>query len=271
MMLVKIPIESSKESAGCREAGNAVISQIPANYSNETGKNFSKFDLNIEEIHLDNSKLKQAHALIYENSIELIETNKKVVFLGGDHSLTFSTALAFKEVCDNENKQNREDKEPFLIIFDAHADCEEYSGIPNSRQWLRALIEKGFNAEKIILAGFRPGDSEEIAFLKSAGARIYAMKDMNDFEELCDIIMELARENNIYLSIDIDAADAVFVPGTAHPESAGLTSRQLVYFVQRISMLKNLRVVDITEINPKKDIKEATVKFRAKIAIEVLN
>ena len=43
MMLVKIPIESSKESAGCREAGNAVISQIPANYSNETCKNFSKF------------------------------------------------------------------------------------------------------------------------------------------------------------------------------------------------------------------------------------
>ncbi len=262
MIIVKVPLESGLDSLGCKNAGNEMISHLPISFTNEGGRELLKSDLRLEEIHIDNSKQSQAHELIYKNSIEIIESNEKTIFLGGDHGVSYSIAKAFVSVCKSEKDS------PFLIVFDAHADCKE-SGEMNYI-WIRELIKEGFPRENIILVGLRIYAKQERMFLEENKIRIYSMKDLNDFEEICDIIMEIARKNQIYLSIDIDVVDASFVPGTAHPESAGLTTRQLIYFIQRINLLKNLRVVDIVEINPKKDVNLQTVKLGTKILQELL-
>ncbi len=267
MMLIKIPIESLPESKGCRESGNAVIAELPKAITTEQGKKVEKDDLRLEEIHLDNSNPEKAHELIYENSLEEIGNNERIIFLGGDHSLTYSTARAFKTICDDE------DKKAFLIAFDAHADCENNAGDINGRNWLRKLIEQGFPGEKIVLVGLRKSSNEENAFLKDNNVRVYTMRDLIEIEEMCDIIMELAnadKDNLLYISVDIDVVDSVFVPGVARPEAAGMTARQLIYFLQRLNLLKNLRVVDVAEINSIKDINNHCVKLGAKIVEEVM-
>ena len=96
------------------------------------------------------------------------------------------------------------------------------------------------------------------------------MKDILDFQEICDIVMELSRQYQIYLSIDVDVVDSAFVPGTYRRESGGFTSRQLLYFIQRLNILKNLRAIDINEINPDLDTNSVTVDLGVKILLEVL-
>ncbi|MEM3074328.1 MAG: arginase family protein [Candidatus Pacearchaeota archaeon] len=266
MMVVKVPIENSNDALGCRKAGNLIISNFPRVYNAENKEEIEKANLNLEEIHLDNSNIKEANKLIYDNAIEIIGNNEKIVFLGGDQSMTYGIGKAFMEVCNSEGK------EPFLIVFDAHADVSEYSDkIPKNNQWLRALINEGFRGENIILVGLRVSSKDKNDFLEESKIRVYRMRDLNNYEEICDIIMELSRKGEIYLSIDVDVVDSTFVPGTAHGESAGMTSRQLIYFIQRINLLKNLRVIDISEINPDLDFKEQTIKLGVKILGEILS
>jgi len=82
--------------------------------------------------------------------------------------------------------------------------------------------------------------------------------------------METARGwGAFYLSIDIDVIDPAFAPGTGFREPGGLTSREMIYFIQRLKRLKNLKMTDITEVNPSKDSADLTVKLAAKLVKEL--
>jgi len=82
--------------------------------------------------------------------------------------------------------------------------------------------------------------------------------------------MEFSNNKELYVSIDIDVLDPAFAPGTGYREPGGLSSRDFIYLVQRINKIKNLKAVDIVEINPDKDIKNQTVKLGAKILSELI-
>jgi agmatinase len=91
-----------------------------------------------------------------------------------------------------------------------------------------------------------------------------------DLDDTCDIIMEFSNRKELYLSIDIDVIDPVFAPATGYPEPGGLTNRQFLYIIQRMNKIKNLRAIDIVEINPDKDKTGITVKLGAKILGELI-
>ena len=266
MFIVKIPgINGLGKTHGCEKAGNAMIEALKEIYTNEQGIPVDVRLLDLEEIHLDNSDLEKGDELIYKNSLEFFETKPKTIFLGGDHSISFSTARAFLEYC------KREDKEPCLIVFDAHADCMIPMKEPTSEEWLRALVNSGFPAENILLVGARNLWKDEMTFLKKKGIRIIGMEQLrNDLQDTCDIIMEFSKNKELYLSIDIDVIDPSFAPGTGYQEPGGLTSRQFLYLIQRLNKLKNLKAVDIVEINPEKDRDNMTVKLGAKILSELI-
>ena len=171
------------------------------------------------------------------------------------------------EYCKKENK------EPCLVVFDAHPDCMEPIGpeIPTHEEWLRALIESGFPSENILLVGVRNQDPKEINFLsKNRIKTIHMDKLFQDLENVCDTVMEFASGKEFYLSLDIDIVDPVFAPGTSYSEPGGLTSREMIYLVQRISKVKSLKAIDIVEVNPEGKGGELTVKLGAKILSEFL-
>ncbi len=268
MFVVKVPGINGEKSKGCERAGNAIIESLREIYSNEQGIPIDFDLLDLEEIHLDNSNLKLTNELIYENSLETFESKPKTIFLGGDHSITYSIAKAFLDNCLNSKPK----REPCLIVFDSHPDCllskEKY---PNNREWLRKLIEEGFPKQNILLVGVRNSSREEIIFLKQNNIRMITMNQLlEDLQDTCDIIMEFSSRKELYLSIDVDVIDPVFVPGTGNPEPGGLTNRQFVYLIQRINKVKNLKAIDITEINAVKDKEGLSVKFWAKILSEFL-
>ena len=96
---------------------------------------------------------------------------------------------------------------------------------------------------------------------------------ISNLHDTCDIIMEFSKNKEAYLSIDIDVIDPAFAPATGYLEPGGLTSRQFIYIIQRINKIKNLRAVDIVEINSEKDKKEfnsMTIKLGAKILSELI-
>jgi len=244
MFIIKIPgINGLGKTKGCEKAGNAVLDSLKELYSNEQAKPIDTHLLDLEEIHLDNSNLDLTNKLIYENSLENFEVKPRTVFLGGDHSISYSTTRAFLDYCKKENKK------PCLIVFDAHTDLMKPMKEPTHEEWLRALIEYGFPVENILLVGVRNMEKSEIIFLKKNKIKMISMNKLNeDLQDMCDTIMEFANGKELYVSIDIDVVDPAFAPATGYCEPGGLTSRQMIYLVSRINKMKNLKAVDIVEI-----------------------
>lgn len=266
MFIVKVPgINGLGKTKGCERAGNAILDSLRGIHSNEQGIPIDIDLFDLEEIHLDNSNLEEVNELIYKNSLRIFEEKPKTIFLGGDHSISYSTAKAFFDY----NKSSG--KESCIIVFDAHADCMPPMKEPTHEEWLRALIEHGFPAENILLVGVRNLWKDESTFLKEKNIRIINMNQLQeDLQDTCDAIMEFSNNKELYVSIDIDIIDPAFAPATGYPEPGGLTSREFIYLIQRINKIKKLRAVDLVEINPDRDRDNMTVKLGAKILSELI-
>ena len=63
--------------------------------------------------------------------------------------------------------------------------------------------------------------------------------------------------------------DPAFAPAVGFKEPGGLTSRELLFFLYKLKLLKNLRVIDVMEFDESKDIDGMTAKLAAKLVVEM--
>jgi len=75
--------------------------------------------------------------------------------------------------------------------------------------------------------------------------------------------------DQIYLSIDLDILDPAFAPGLGNPEPGGLTTRNIINFIQELSNLP-IFAFDIVELCPDYDQSNITAFAAAKIIKETL-
>jgi len=241
MKIVKIPhSEGTDVNKGTEKAPDEIIKQLNECWSNE---NFQ--DNKYEVI---NSNIKELH--------------DGDIFIGGDHSISYHI---FKKFFKNKNAG--------ILIFDAHPDLFEHFNTPIQTDWLYFLIkEKIVKPENIILVGIRNPDMKEVQIMKDYKIKYFTTRALFDnLQDSCDLIMEQARQfSELYISIDIDSLDPAFAPGTGYIEPGGLSTRELLYLIQRIKLLKNIKKYDLVEVNPIKDINLITCKTAAKIIKELI-
>ena len=191
--------------------------------------------------------------------------NEKVCFLGGDHSISYPISRSFFDWSQHNGG------EPSLIVFDSHPDLmEPVDGkIPTHEEWLRALIEDGFDPKNILLVGIRNPDIAELNYIKEKGIRYFSVTDLFlDFRNKTDAITEFAYRKDLYVSFDIDVLDPAYAPGTGYCEPGGLSSKEFLYIVSRIAKIPTLKAFDIVEVNPNRDINNMTCKLAAKVLAE---
>ncbi|MBI2041381.1 MAG: arginase family protein [DPANN group archaeon] len=76
--------------------------------------------------------------------------------------------------------------------------------------------------------------------------------------------------DNIYISIDIDAIEPAFAPGTGWPEPAGILPWQMIRMLQFLKATKKVRGFDIVEVSPPKDVNKITSRLAARLLLELL-
>lgn len=123
---------------------------------------------------------------------------------------------------------------------------------------------------QLMFAATRAWNREEADYIRAQKINHFSMKKLFELgiSESTDTIMEYARNfTALYISIDISCVDPAYVNGAAKQEPGGLSSRELIYMLQRLKLLKNLKIVDITGFSEEKD--EKTIKLAAKIMKEL--
>ncbi len=245
MKIVKIPLYKGAlgKNDGCGKAPDVIVNTLVDEiWSTEEGKEIV-FEIDEAEENLDKAE--------------------GDIFIGGDHSITYHLFKRFA-------KRN---KNPGLIVFDAHPDVYKQHKNVTHQDWIKFLVdEKIVDKENILLIGLRAADPSEIKWLKEQKIKYFTAADVYEsVEDVYKAIEKLGKNvNSLYLSLDIDVLDPAFAPGTGYREPGGLSTRDLLYFVKLVKNLKSFKTVDLVEVNPEMDRDNLTVKTAAKIIGEFL-
>ena len=185
---------------------------------------------------------------------------------GGDHLVSLPALRAVRG------------SEPLgLVHFDAHTDMYDFyyddSRFTHGTPFRRAIEEKLIDPKRVVQIGIRGTmfATDEHQWTFAQGVRHITVDAIRD--QGCDAVARQVREiignGPAYFSLDIDAIDPAFAPGTGVPEIAGITT----YEAQRIIRgLRGLNIVgaDFVEVSPPIDPSGITALVAANLAFDVL-
>ncbi len=183
------------------------------------------------------------------------------VFLGGDHSVTLPLLRALK----------RRHGPVALVHFDAHCDTwQDHFGEPSGHgTWTYEALSEGLVVpSKTVQIGLRSsGERAAREYVKDQGGLIFTARDLRgrDGEGLAPVIDQIrARlgDTPCYLTLDIDCLDPAFAPGTGTPEPGGMSSSQVLTFLEALAPLHWVGM-DCVEVAPAYDHAELTSQAAA--------
>lgn len=211
---------------------------------------------------LNLEKLPPAEAIkkIYESTKNLLNKNKFVVTLGGEHTISQAPIKAFLE------------KYPDLTVlqFDAHSDLRNsYEGTKYSHASVMARVAE--MTKSIVQVGIRAQCKEEYEFIKSNGIVAFYARDI--FSSVSDkwhkdVINALGK--NVYITFDVDGFDPSLLPATGTPEPGGLFWDNTMNLLKKIGESKNIVGFDVVELAPSK-AHPASDFIAAKLVYKMLN
>jgi arginase len=245
--------ENSSYLSGAAEAPpliRAAFTCESANRWSETGVDFGAAPVH------DAGDLKSLAGAAMQARIEsavaaLLEQGYAPISLGGDHAVTHSVMRAFAR------------RHPRLSIlhFDAHPDLyDEFDGNRDSHACPFARIMEAGLAERLVQVGIRTANAHQRAQAERFGVEMIEMRDWRD-----DWPIEF--DTPVYISFDLDGLDPAFAPGVSHREPGGLSTRQALHVIHRLSA--PVVGADLVEFNPRMDVNGLTAMVCAKLLKEI--
>jgi agmatinase len=183
--------------------------------------------------------------------------------LGGDHCTAISTLAA----------QARRHPGLAVLWVDAHPDLCEFS---RGGRWTcgcamrRALEVSGIDPARVVIAGGRDYDPEELEFIRAHKILLVSARElaMDTARAAARIAARLAGQK-VHVSFDIDVLDPAFAPGTEIPSAGGLTTRQALELLRTATERATLVGFDIVEVSPPFDAGDITTFAALKLIFEV--
>ena len=167
----------------------------------------------------------------------LIEKDKFVLLLGGEHSLSLGTVRAFKEAFPGLS----------VLQLDAHADLRnEYMG---TKYGQACVMRRIFELCPICQVGVRSFSWEEKQFLTRKKLRPIYMSDLASGKAYIEQIVDSLSED-VYVTIDVDVLDPSIMPAVGTPEPDGMSWRQILNIIEAVGLHKHVVGSDLMEFCP---------------------
>ncbi|MGH3275828.1 MAG: agmatinase [Streptosporangiaceae bacterium] len=207
-----------------------------------------------------------AMAQISGHASELVHGGRKVIAIGGDHTIALPMLRSVV----------REHGPVALVHFDAHLDTwDTYFDAPTTHGTIfrRAFEENLLIEDHSVHVGIR-GPVYGRADLdddRGFGFRTIRASDIDvlGVSGAIQAIVERVEHLPVYLSVDIDVLDPAFAPGTGTPEAGGLSSRELLAVLRGLTPV-NLIGGDLVEVAPAYDHAEITSIAAATVIFDII-
>lgn len=190
---------------------------------------------------------------------EIYEAGAIPIVLGGDHSITIPVIWALSKWVGDKERIG-------VIQFDTHADMKGWPDRPTLDRrgpMSQVLLQKNIDARNVVHFGCRSPRSTKEIFdkVKKAGTVLISMTEIiqEGIETCAEKAYEAATDGTdyLYITLDIDAFDITYAPGTNSPSCIGLTSRE-IWQALGIVTRKGLHGFDFNELSPLYDTSSGT-------------
>ncbi len=203
-----------------------------------------------------------------EEAVASLGVGERLVLFGGDNGLTRGAvrglARARRVALERVG----------VITLDAHFDLRSTEGGPMNGNPIRGLLEDGLPGRNVVQVGIQPfaNSPAYAAVAKDSGIHVVRAEDTSLAEGVVRGLASLAaRVDWIYADIDLDVMDRAFAPGCPGSRPGGASPRELLQAVSHLKRHPQVVALDLVELDPSKDINEATALAAARVFLEIVS
>jgi len=201
----------------------------------------------------------RSYPAIEEAVGRILDAGAISVTMGGDGAVTLPQLRAAAK------------RHPGLVVlhFDAHTDTYPVPGYNTATTFTRAAEESLLDLNASFHVGARGGSfmGGVIEYGREVGYNIVSFDDFAlDQNAVLDEIKRRVENRPVYLCFDMDVFDPSCAPGVCTPEWGGLTAREGLALLRRLTGL-NFVAFDVNTVSPPQDVGGATA-FLAAIVMQ---
>jgi len=221
---------------------------------------------------------------LYDRAMKSLEEGALPLVLGGDHSLAAGSVAASADWI------RRTSAKPLgLVWVDAHGDMNTPSttesgnvhGMPLAALLGQEPLElasigsmPSVLPQHTVLVGIRNLDQREKDQIRASGVHVFTMKDIDrdGIATVAERALALAARDTggIHVSFDMDVCDPSIAPGVGTPVKGGFDYREAHLIMELVADSGQLVALDLVEVNPTLDIRNATAEFGTELALSAL-
>ncbi len=241
-VILPIPYDATaSHRPGTRFGPSAIIaaSEHLELFDEELGGEFHKCGIATLDALAPNAAGPQSmHEDVFKYARRVVRDGKTPIALGGEHGITSGLVRA---VAGRHKRLS-------VLQIDAHADLrKEYEGSGYSHAAvMRRVLEY---TEVCVPVGLRNFSGEERRFMKRARLSPISARQCHCSNDWLDAVLDLLTDE-VYITIDIDAFDPAYAPGTGTPEPGGLDWYQVTDLLHLVAEEKTIVGADIVEVIP---------------------
>lgn len=185
----------------------------------------------------------------------LLRTNKFVVALGGEHTISVGLVRAFKKFHPNL----------WVLQLDAHSDLRNrYENSSFNHACTMARIGEFC---PFVGVGIRSGIRDERTLISAPSKLVYAY-EMNQSTNWQDDVLQTLGES-VYLTIDLDFFDPAVMSSVGTPEPGGFNWFETIDFLRKVIHSRKIVGFDVVELSPQPG-SIASDFFAAKLVYKLL-
>jgi formimidoylglutamase len=251
--------------------GPRAIREALARFGTFDGEREAAPVVDLGDLDLPSMNGDDAHCRIRQAAERLFAEGARALVLGGDHGCTGSVlhglALARPEL------------RLALVTVDAHLDVREYEDeahLSSGTPFRRALETPILDGARVAMIGLRAfaNSRHYLDWARQRGIHLSCVEEVAErgapavARSALEAVMQEA--DALYLSVDLDAADASVAPGVSAPGVGGLSAREMIQLVRTVAADPRLLGADVMELSPPHDEGGRTAKLGARVVLEMM-
>jgi agmatinase len=217
-------------------------------------------------LNLDKKQDEAALQYIYDTVLHLIEKQKFVVTLGGEHTISSAVIAAHAKLFPNLS----------VLHFDAHSDLRpEYHGNKYSHASVMARVCEFLDPNRLVQVGIRAQCKEEAEFIRDHSIHTFYAHEIRRgtytrvLKYWDDFVAEKLTQD-VYVSFDVDVFEPAMMPATGTPEPNGLYWDEVMRCLRKVARKHRIIGFDVVELAPVKLLPFADITA-AKLISKILN
>jgi agmatinase len=241
VVVLPVPYDGTTEfKSGAREGPQAIIDASPylELYDAELDRDISEVGIHtLPEVqpHMGSPELMVER--VYGIAKSLLDKNKLIAMLGGEHLLTLGMVKACKEKY----------RKLSVLQLDAHTDLrDQYQGTKYSNA---CVMRRVWELCPVVQVGVRSFSLEERQFMQKQKIEPFYAEAATSPDFVSRVVSKLTPQ--VYVSIDLDVFDPSIMSAVGTPEPGGMSWQQVLELLRAVGAKKKIVGFDLTELCPR--------------------